>query len=173
MRAPTLLASDSLTIYLNDHLAGATFGRELALRTLAENHETEFADPLTRLAGEIQEDQKQLEATMQRLGVRKDRIKVIGGWLVEKGGRLKPNGRLMGYSPLSRLLELEGLTGGVHAKLTLWRTLRELAPQDPRLDVEDFDRLIDRADGQLEDLGDMHVRAARLAMTDGSTSPDS
>ncbi|MGH2883806.1 MAG: hypothetical protein ACRDPA_14110 [Solirubrobacteraceae bacterium] len=63
---------------------------------------------------------------MRLLNVRIDRIKVFGGWGVEKLGRLKFNGQVLGYSPLSRIVELEALSLGVHGKRALWRTLCEL-----------------------------------------------
>ena len=43
-----------------------------------------------------------------------------------RSGRLKPNGQLTGYSPLSRVVELEGLALGITGKLALWKALREL-----------------------------------------------
>lgn len=69
-----------------------------------------------------------------------------------------------GYSPLSRLLELEGLAGGIQAKLALWRSLRELATGDPRLDEAELDRLILRAESQLDRLVTTHARAAQRAL---------
>ncbi len=47
---------------------------------------------------------------MAALGVPQDRVKNAMGWGAEKLGRLKPNGQLTGYSPLSRMVELKGLT---------------------------------------------------------------
>ena len=45
------------------------------------------------------------------------------GWTGEKLGRLKLNGQLLGYSPLSRLIELEGLMLGIAGKLAMWIAL--------------------------------------------------
>ena len=91
-------------------------------------------------------------------------MKVGAGWLAEKAGRLKPNGRLIGYSALGRLLELEALSGGVNAKLGLWRALRRTAQAEPRLDEEFLDQLIARAESQLERLARLQGRAAELAL---------
>ena len=164
MDTPTILSRDRATIYLNDHLAGAAFGHELARRMLRENHGSEFAPLLRELAKEIEQDRAEAEALRGRLGVPRDRIKATGGWLAEKAGRLKPNDRTPGYSPLSRLIELEGLAGGIQAKLGLWRSLRELATTDGRLEQAELERLIGRAESQLERLAPMHARAARLAL---------
>ena len=58
---------------------------------------------------------------MGELGVKPDRLKVAAGWTSEKLGRLKPNAQLRGYSPLSPLVELEGLLIGIQGKLAMWR----------------------------------------------------
>src|SRR3954471_13184248 len=111
-----LLGSDLLAIYLNDHLAGAPAGLELVRRARGTNAGTPLGDFLAGLAVEIEEDRNSLERIMERLGVGKDRLKVAAAWTAEKGGRLKLNGRLTGYSPLSRLVEVEGLMIGVWGK---------------------------------------------------------
>ena len=153
-----------LEIYLNDHLAGATGGLELARRTARENPEGELGVFLRRLADEIAEDREDLMLIMERLEVGKDRVKVVGGWTAEKVGRLKPNGRLVGYSPLSRVLELEGLIAGVNGKLALWHSLIELVPGEPRLDREKLESLAERAERQVEELRRHHRPAAAEAL---------
>jgi hypothetical protein len=45
-----------------------------------------------------------------------DKVKNIAAWGIEKVGRLKLNGQLTGYSPLSRVVELEGLLAGIAGK---------------------------------------------------------
>ena len=129
---PALLSSDHLTIYLNDHLAGATAGADLARRTAAENAGTEFGPALRELADEIGRDRDELLAIIDELGRPVDHVKAAVGWSIEKLGRLKPNGRVFGYSPLSRLLELEGLASGIRGKAALWRALATVSPETPR-----------------------------------------
>lgn len=167
--SPAILSRDRATIYLNDHLAGAAFGCELARRICRENEGSEFAPALQELAAEIERDRAELETLQARLEVSRDRVKATGGWIAEKAGRLKPNDGGDDYSPLSRLLEMEGLAGGVQAKLLLWRSLRELAPTDPRLEAGELDLLIARAESQLGRLTEMHARAARLALAGSGT----
>ncbi len=128
-----------LSIYLNDHLAGATAGVALARRTRASNAETDLGKVLERLAGEVERDRDALEATMKRLGVRRDPVKTAAALAGERLGRFKPNGSLRGYSPLSRLVELEALTLIAESRLSCWRTLRELAESDARLDASELD----------------------------------
>jgi hypothetical protein len=151
-----------LAIYLNDHLAGATGGLELAKRAAASNRDTTHGPLLQRLAGEIEEDRETLLEIMRTLGVRVDRIKVLAGWGAEKLGRLKLNGRVRGYSPLSRVVELEGLTLGVHGKRALWHTLAELEPAPAGLAAFDLAALITRAEAQLQEL-EQHRRQSAAA----------
>jgi hypothetical protein len=164
MKMPAQLSTDRLTIYVNDHLAGSAFGRDLARRILRQNRGNEFEAALEQLAGDIEEDQDELEDLIDRLDVPVDQLKLAGGWVAEKVGRLKPNGQLRGYSPLSRLIELEGLAGGVQAKLALWRALREIAADEPLLDADRLDQLVGRAESQLDRLVGLQARAATLAL---------
>jgi hypothetical protein len=161
-----MITTDPLSIYLQDHHAGACFGLELARRAAGENRGTELGDFLTRLAKEIEDDREELEAIMSELGVGADRLKVVGAWTSEKLGRLKLNGRLLGYAPLSRVLELEGLLAGVEGKLALWRALRERPPGGVRVDEAQIERLERRAQRQLRELRTRHKRAARLAFVE-------
>jgi hypothetical protein len=154
-----------LRIYLQDHLALATGGLELARRARGSNEGTAYGKPLAELADDIEADRRALEGVMEDLGFAADRTKNVAVWAAEKVGRLKPNGRLTGYSPLSRMVELEGLVAGVTGKLSLWRTLRELAESEPRLDRDRLARLIERAESQRALLDDLRGRAAREAFT--------
>jgi hypothetical protein len=154
-----------LGIYLNDHLAGSTAGLELARRTANNNTGTLYESFLRDLVQAIEEDKRELEGVMDSLGIANDRLKLAGAWMVEKAGRLKLNGQLTGYSPLSRLWELEGLKLGVTGKLSLWESLRKVADHDSRLAVTDFDKLITRAKEQIEGLEKHRLDAAAEALT--------
>jgi hypothetical protein len=149
-----------LGIYLNDHLAGSTVGLELAKRARGSNKRTEYGDGLERVVREIEEDRNALQQLMDSLEVGRDRPKVIGAWVAEKLGRLKPNGRLTSYSPLSRLIELEMLALGIGGKLSLWEALIEVAGEDARLDVEELRRLAARAERQRKEVWQLRQRAA-------------
>jgi hypothetical protein len=152
-----------LAIYLNDHLAGATGGVELARRLRASNEDDpEFGPVLAEVCAEVEADRETLKAVMDRLGVGQSKLKPLGAVLGERLGRLKLNGRLRGYSPLSRLDELELLQIGVVGKRRLWRALEHTHPGD----LPDFDlaALAERATGQLRRLEALHLKAAALAL---------
>jgi len=154
-----------LSIYLNDHCAGSTAGLEVARRSLKSNEGTSYEPYLRDLVTAIEDDKRELEGLMETLGIAVARFKQIAAWAAERAGRLKLNGQITGYSPLSRLIELEGLLLGVTAKRLLWRTLNEIADHDPRLAVTDFDKLIARAEEQMEGLEEHRLRAAAEALT--------
>jgi hypothetical protein len=161
------VTSDLLAIYLNDHLAGSTGALALARRARGANRGTPFEAPLTRLATEIGEDRVALLDAMRRLDVGSDPVKQWAGWLAEKAGRLKLNGRLTGYSPLSRVLELELLALGVEGKRALWRVLRDVAAGDDRLDGVDLQGLLRRAERQRRLIEQQRVTAAAIAFGSG------
>jgi len=153
-----------LAIYLNDHLAGATVGIELTRRTLAENEGTELGEFVREFLQEIEEDRDTLLALMASLGVARSTVKIAAAWAAEKVGRLKLNGQLRGYSPLSRLVELEGLTAGVDGKRALWLALGEVREHDRRLQGFDFDALAERARSQHDKLEHHRLAAAVAAL---------
>jgi hypothetical protein len=150
---------DLLGIYLNDHLAGATGGAELA-RRVAGSHDGQDGGALWRLAGEIAQDRAALLEFMAALGIPVRSYKVRAAWLGEKAARLKLNGRLLARSPLSGLEELEMMRLGVEGKAAGWRTLRTLAETDSRLDPGRLDELMSRARRQADLLEELRVSAA-------------
>jgi predicted DNA-binding ribbon-helix-helix protein len=152
-----------LRIYMQDHLAGSTTGLELARRTASANKDSEYGPPLTKLADEIASDRRQLENIMRDLGFGADKLKNAAAWGLEKMGRLKLNGELTSYSPLSRVVELEGLITGISGKRELWVALLEVAPTEPRLDAALLERLRDRAEEQRETVEELRQKAAREA----------
>ena len=149
-----------LGIYLNDHLAGATGGVELAQRLHSRNRGTEYEERLARIAAEIREDRETLELIMSRLGAVPNPLKTRAAWAAERIGRLKMNGRFLAYSPLSRVEELEAMRLGVEGKRGLWRALKETRGADPRLEGIDLEQLISRAERQSDDLEAMRISAA-------------
>jgi hypothetical protein len=150
-----------LAIYLNDHFAGSTAAVELARRARAGNKGSELGGLLHRLANEIEEDRNTLAAIMEAVGAKRDPFKARLAWVGEKVGRLKLNGQLTGQSPLSRVIELEGLELGFTGKASLWRALSEL--QDSRLAAFGFESLADRARRQSAELEPHRVAAGRDA----------
>jgi len=151
---------DLLGIYLNDHLAGATGGIELVRRAARSQRGSGAGEVLERLTAEIVNDRVALLDMMAALDVPVRRVKSYLAWVAEKVGRLKLNGYVLSRSPLSLLVELEALRLGVEGKAAAWRTLRELADHDRRLDAERLDELLARARQQSDTLEELRVRMA-------------
>jgi hypothetical protein len=150
-------------IYLQDHHAGSTTGLELARRIHGSNKDNEYGEAMAKVVDDIAADRKSLESIMDDLGFGTDTVKDAGAWALEKVGRLKMNGQVTGYSPLSRVIELEGLMTGITGKIGLWAALLQLAPDEPRLDVERLERLRERGESQRAMVEELRERAARDA----------
>lgn len=163
----TATTTDYLETYLQDHRAGAAMGADLAHRLADENQGTTYEGFLVTLAQEIEDDVAALDQIMGRFAVTAPTLKIAAAKVGEKLGRLKPNERLTGYSPLSRVLELEALRAGVQGKLALWDALAQLAATDGRLDAEQIAGLQVKAQKQLEGLREQHLMASREAFVEG------
>jgi hypothetical protein len=150
-----------LRIYLQDHYAGSTGGRELFARAAVANKGTALGDLLARLHEEIRADRAALREIMEQNGINPDHLKDAGAWTLEKAGRLKLNGSLVSRSPLSTLVELEALITGVTGKLQCWRALRASEAADPAR----LDELIERAERQRAELERHHGEVAPRAIT--------
>jgi hypothetical protein len=149
--------SEYLAIYLNDHLMGATAGLELFQRAAGS------IPDVRPLAQEVEEDREALLRIIEAIGAHPDPFKIAAGWVGEKLGRLKLNGSLLTRSPLSDVIELETLTLGVQGKLAGWRLLRAL--DDPRLDAAELDRLIGRAERQVDQLETLRLSTGKKVLS--------
>ncbi len=156
--------ADHLSTYLNDHLGGSTAGLELAKRAAGSNQGTELGVLLSRFANEFEEERSSLKSVIEAIGSQPNPAKVAAAWVGENAGRLKPNDQLTGYSALSRMIELEGLSIGIEGKRLLWRTLAERT--DPRLAGFDFTALAEQAERQRDELEPFRLGAAASAFAD-------
>jgi hypothetical protein len=148
-----------LAIYLNDQLAMGVTWRELARRSQRANDGSELGEALARVAADIAQDVATFQVIMRRLRIRRNPVKAVLAAAAERLGRLKLNGHLSTYSPLSRFEELEFLVMGIRGKKQLWDTLSRLAGLESRLPDVDFGHLIGRAEHQLSVLEPFRVQA--------------
>ncbi len=155
--------NDLLRIYLNDHRAGAAAGVALCERCLRNNVGTEYEGFLRQLSQQMHEERRVFISLLHSLGIRPNPIKLMAAWVAERLGRLKLNGRVRDYSPLSRLWELESLKLAAVAKASLWRSLRAIEDTDRRLQTVELERFIEQADEQITILERHRVHAASAA----------
>ncbi|HEU4700837.1 MAG TPA: hypothetical protein VFS37_00030 [Conexibacter sp.] len=152
-----------LRIYLQDHLASATGAVELARRAHGSNRGSEFGPGLAAVHELLTDDRAALLDAMRRLGVDPDRLKVCAAWAAEKAGRLKLNGSVRSYSPLSRVVELEGLGLLLLGQRRLWETLDRVLAGDPRMAGFGAAARTTQVDDALARLADLHARAVAVA----------
>ncbi|MET0789553.1 MAG: hypothetical protein ABWY33_09945 [Cellulomonas sp.] len=138
-----------LRIYLSDHVAGAAGAHARARRMARAYQATPLGGPLADFADELERERTFLLELAGRLEVSLSRWKSGAAVAAERVGRLKPNGRLASASPLSALLELEVLRGGVNGKRGLWDSLGSWSSAlglDPDQFVELDRRAVDQVD---------------------------
>jgi hypothetical protein len=160
-----MAADEALGVYLNDHLAGAAAGIELAKKLRDSHQGTELGKDMVALHHDISEDRDTLQDLMRHLDLERHPVKEAAGSMLEKLSRLRLNPALTGSAELTRLLETEAMSLGIEGKLSLWMALKEAAAANPRLAAADYDRLIERARGQRRTLEPHRLAAAAAAFT--------
>ena len=154
---PPSIDGDLLSLYLSDHLTGATAGRSRIERMAGAYGEGELGPDLRRLAAQIGEEHTLLQDLIGELGLSRRPHRQALAWLAEHAGRLKLNKRLLSTSPLTVVLELELMRTAVVGKLGGWQTLVELAPELD-LDRSRFETLVERAKDQAATLERLHAQ---------------
>jgi hypothetical protein len=162
--------SDSLSTYLEDHLAGASAAIDL-LQSLQDQLEKE---PLGTMAAgwleEITNDRKTLLGLIERVEHGPHAGKEAAAWLAEKVSRMKL-GRVA-KGDLGTFQALETLSLGILGKRSLWRALGEASREDPRLGGLDYDRLIRKAEEQFASVEEQRLELARRALSPLVSQPE-
>ena len=160
-----------LETYLQDHYAAATAGVSLARRIASQNTANPVGQKVSELAEEIEDEATVLRNILRALDISPSLVKGASARVAEKLGRLKLNNEVVRYSPLSRVLELEGLQSGVRAKQCLWRALLLACDHHPELQNFPLAELRDQADIQLERLQALHHDATIVMIRHDRTHP--
>lgn len=156
--------SDALGAYLNDHLAGAAAGIQLAERIAKGTSDERLAALLDRFGREFREDHGVLERVMEAHGITKDRAKqgiaLAGEWLM----RLKHVAPVLrsGSATLVALEDLEVLSLGIEGRILLMRALRQI-PSVTALGDVDLATLEERARRQRDELEPFRLRFVAAA----------
>lgn len=158
------MADKAIDVYLNDHLAGAMFGSDLAEQIEARSEGTPLGDVMASIAPQIEEDRQTLIDLMEQMGTSKNPVKQATTWVAEKVSRVKFAGESSGEPELGIFMALESLTLGVSGKLALWKALMEVADQYEALAALNLEQLADRARSQLEALERERLAAGRGAL---------
>ncbi|PWD51548.1 hypothetical protein C8046_13740 [Serinibacter arcticus] len=162
---------DLLGIYLGDHLTGATAGSS-RISDMAERHADEpYGPDLARIAGEVERECATLEAVIRALDLSTHPVRRVVAKVGERVGSLKPNGRLIGESPMTPVLELDLVRAAVNGKGAGWEVLQHYA-DDLGLPKAVFTRLIEQSDEQSETLARAHAVATDLAFRKPTQTKD-
>ncbi len=158
------MADKAIDVDLNDHLAGATRGSDLAEQIRDRNEGTPLGDAMGSIARQIEEDRQTLLDLVERMGTSKNPVKQAMGWLAEKASRVKFSGIVSGEPDHGAFMALESLTLGVAGKASMWKALKEVASEYPPLASTNLDELINRAEAQHSALEPERLAAGRRAL---------
>jgi hypothetical protein len=165
------MADNPLDVYLNDHLAGAMLGSDLAEQIRSQNEGTALGQLMESLAPQIDQDRQTLIELMQQLDSSKNPVKQATAWIAEKASRVKFSGMTSGEPELGRFMALETLTLGVRGKACMWTVLRQLADQHPAIASLDLDELVNRARTQEDALERERLLAGTRVLGDRVRAP--
>ena len=152
------MADNAIDVYLNDHLAGAMLGSDLAEQIQTHSDGTALGELMELLAPEIEQDRQTLIELMQQLDSSTNPVKQATAWVAEKASRAKFKGMTSGDPELGTFMALETLVLGVRGKACMWTALRQVADQHPAIASLNLEELIDRARAQEDALE--HARLA-------------
>jgi hypothetical protein len=158
------VSTDSLAVYLNDHLAGSVAAVELLDALVGRAHGTPAEQVLRTVRVEIVADQDVLRAVLDKVGGDESRLKQAAAWLGEKLGQAKLAVTGYRYADLDVLEGLESLALGIQGKAALWRALGVVSSANPELASFHFSSLEVRAQAQYDQVELARLAAARAAL---------
>jgi hypothetical protein len=158
------MTDNAIDVYLNDHLAGAMLGTDLAEQIQTQNDGMVLGELMESLAPQIEQDRQTLIELMQRLDTSKNPVKQVTAWIAEKASRAKFSGMTSGEPELGTFMALETLLLGVRGKACMWTALRHVADQHPAIASVNLEELIDRARTQEDALEHARLAAGTRAL---------
>lgn len=159
------MANEHLATYLNDHLAGSVLAIEL-LKNLEEAHRgTPLEQFLSKIQMEIDEDRQELKKLMDRLDISESKTRKATAWLGEKFTELKLHFDDSRRGSFHLFEGLEALSLGIEGKRDLWLVLAFLSDEVPLLRLVNYQRLIERAQDQRNQVEARRIEIANKALT--------
>jgi hypothetical protein len=158
------MANKAMDLYLNDHLAGAMLGSDLADQIKEHAEGSPLAQVMATISAQIEEDRQTLIDLMDRLGTPKNPVKQATTWVAEKASRVKFSGLTSGEPEQGTFMALESLRLGVEGKLCLWLVLKEVRDDYSELASVNLDELIERAVTQRDTLELERIAAGKRAL---------
>jgi hypothetical protein len=162
------MAEKHLATYLNDHLAGSVTGLQLMEYLEAEHGGTNVAEVIAQVRAEIEEEQKELEALIERLQFTQHSPRQVMAWLTEKAAQVKLRLDDPADGALRLFETLEAIAIGIQGKGALWRALATASV--PGLPVADYERLAQRSEDQHRRVEALRLEAAKVALSGDAVS---
>ena len=158
------MADEYLSIYLNDHLAGAIVAVEL----LEHLEKAYVGQPVQRFAADlradIEADRSELRKLMSQLSIAESRARQATAWMAEKMTLLKLRFDDWAAGEFRLFEALEALSLGIEGKRSLWLALAGAAERMPALRSLDYARLAHRAREQRDRVEAKRLETARAAL---------
>jgi hypothetical protein len=156
------MAYSGLDTYLNDHMAGATAGTNLA-QMAAEEHQTDEHGPFfSEIYAEISADKDTLQELIEALSVGESASKTA---LAEVGSKLMAPKFTAGEDDqLNAFVTLETLSIGVEGKVCMWKALKTVESDYAAFEQFNIDEMLARATAQREKLEAQRQKMAPLAL---------
>ena len=156
------MAYSGLDTYLNDHMAGATAGTNLA-QMASEEHQTDEHGPFfSEIYAEISADKDTLQQLIEALGVEESATKSA---LAEVGSKvMAPKFTAGEDDALNAFVTLETLSIGVEGKVCMWKALKTVEADYPAFENFDVDALLARATSQREKIETQRQKMAPQAL---------
>jgi hypothetical protein len=158
------MAQQPIHVYLNDHLAGATAGVDLA-KQAAERHDGELGEFFAQLAGEIAGDLNTLTSLMDQMDAHASGAKEVLAKAGSVVSEAKFSGESMDDPEFGTFLTLETLSIGVEGKLCMWKALKVVADEYAELKSADIDTLAEHAQSQRDRLESKRLEIAGSALS--------
>ena len=159
------MAYESIEVYLNDHLAGATAGVNLVEQAADRHRSDDLGEFFAPLAAEIKADLETLETLIGDMNVGKSASKVALAEVGSKVAAPKFNAEGAGNKHLGDFVTLETLSIGVEGKRCMWVALQAVADAYPELGALDLSALEGRAQNQRDQIESKRKELAPLALT--------
>jgi hypothetical protein len=158
------MAQQPIHVYLNDHLAGATAGVDLA-KQAAERHDGELGEFFAQLTDEISADHNTLTALMDQMDAHASGAKEVLAKAGSVVSETKFSGESMNDPEFGTFLTLETLLIGVEGKLCMWKALKVVEDEYAELQSVDIDTLVKRAQSQRDKLEGKRLEVAGTALS--------
>jgi hypothetical protein len=157
------MAYSALETYLNDHIAGATAGTNLA-KIAAEEHQTDEHGPFfSEIYAAVEKDFGILKDLAAALGVEESAGK---GALAEIGSKMMAPKFTAGEDDaLNAFITLETLSIGVEGKVCMWKALKTVESEYAGFENFDIDDLLARAEEQRGKIEAQRQKIAPQALT--------